>query len=129
MTIHKKPSYSTRFAMRNTLGSIYPFGCLFPFHFAFRGHNHSRSTGLSSLFTLSNHLKINALRLTALCFCLFSLRAAATTYYVDINSTNAAQPYANWSTAATDIQNAINQTANKSTLIGPLNRLRNETLK
>src|SRR5215469_6820575 len=59
-------------------------------------------------------MKIDAIRQAVLCFCLciFALRAAATTYYVDINSTNATPPYTNWSTAATDIQSAVNQTTN-----------------
>jgi predicted outer membrane repeat protein len=47
-------------------------------------------------------------RLMALCFCLFTLHAAATTYYVDINSPNPTPPYTTWATASTDIQNAIN---------------------
>ncbi|HTV63704.1 MAG TPA: hypothetical protein VMH30_14170, partial [Verrucomicrobiae bacterium] len=65
-------------------------------------------------------MKFNALRLTVLCLCLLSFRAAATTYYVDINNTNATPPYTNWSTAATDIQSAVNQTTNgDSVLVNP----------
>jgi hypothetical protein len=56
-------------------------------------------------------MKNNAFRLIA-CICLFAFRALATTYYVDINSTNATPPYTNWTTAATDIQSAVNQTTN-----------------
>ena len=52
-------------------------------------------------------MKNQALRLTALCFCLLAFRAAGATYYVDINSTNATPPYRNWSTAAADIQASI----------------------
>ena len=33
--------------------------------------------------------------------------AVASLHYVDINSTNAAPPYTNWSTAATSIQDAV----------------------
>ncbi|HEX3628097.1 MAG TPA: choice-of-anchor Q domain-containing protein [Verrucomicrobiae bacterium] len=57
-------------------------------------------------------MKNDVLRLTILCLCLLGFRAVATTYYVDINSTNATPPYTNWSTAATDIQSAVNQTTN-----------------
>jgi len=39
---------------------------------------------------------------------LFSFRAAATTYYVNIQCPTPASPYTNWSTASTDIQSAAN---------------------
>lgn len=48
----------------------------------------------------------------ALLFGLSSANAIATTYYVDINSTNPTPPYTDWSTASTDIQSAVNQTTN-----------------
>jgi hypothetical protein len=41
-----------------------------------------------------------------------AVKAAATTYYVDVNSPNPTPPYASWATASTNIQNAINATAN-----------------
>ena len=45
------------------------------------------------------------------CLGLLAISAHATTYYVDINSTNATPPYTNWSTASTDIQSAIDQSS------------------
>jgi hypothetical protein len=44
----------------------------------------------------------------AILFGLPPFNAAATTHYVDMNSTNATPPYTNWATAAVDIQDAIN---------------------
>ena len=41
-----------------------------------------------------------------------AIRASATTYYVDVNSTNPTPPYLSWSTASTDIQSAVNLTTN-----------------
>ena len=56
-------------------------------------------------------MKFHALQ-AAVFFCLVAVKATATTYYVDINSTNPTPPYTNWSTASTDIQDAVNQTTN-----------------
>jgi hypothetical protein len=52
---------------------------------------------------------MKTLRLPRVAFCglLFLFRATATTYYVDVNSTNPTPPYASWSTASTDIQSGI----------------------
>jgi hypothetical protein len=52
-------------------------------------------------------MKTLCLPLVALCGMIFLFRATATTYYVDVNSTNPTPPYAGWSTAATNIQDAI----------------------
>lgn len=57
-------------------------------------------------------VNIHSLLLAAFFFSFLALRAAATTYYVEINSPNPAPPYTNWNTAATDIQSAVNQTTN-----------------
>lgn len=57
-------------------------------------------------------VKIPSRFLAALLFSFLVLRATATTYYVDINNPNPMPPYTSWSTASTDIQNAVNQTTN-----------------
>ena len=43
---------------------------------------------------------------------LLAVNATATTYYVDVNSTNPVAPYTNWCTASTDIQSAVNVATN-----------------
>jgi hypothetical protein len=52
-------------------------------------------------------MKSNPICLGTLCLTFFTLRASSATFYVDLNSTNPVSPYADWSTAATSIQDAI----------------------
>ena len=53
-------------------------------------------------------MKINPRRIAIVWLALLSLRAPAAIYYVAQNNANPTPPYASWSTAATNIQDAIN---------------------
>ncbi len=46
------------------------------------------------------------------CWLLFVFNVPATVFYVDVNSTNPVPPYADWNTASTDIQSAIDASTN-----------------
>lgn len=48
---------------------------------------------------------------------LFVFSATATTFYVDVNSTNPTPPYADWSTASSDIQSAIDAATNADLIL------------
>jgi hypothetical protein len=52
------------------------------------------------------------LLLAAIFLGFLALKATATAYYVDVNSTNPTPPYTNWATASTDIQSAIDVSTN-----------------
>lgn len=57
-------------------------------------------------------MNLNPLCLGTLCLTFFVLHASSATLYVDVNGTNPVSPYAGWSTAATDIQSAIDASTN-----------------
>ena len=52
-----------------------------------------------------------------LCVVLFGPPLHAATYYVDIDSTNDALPYADWTTAATNIQEAVDEAGSNDTVL------------
>jgi hypothetical protein len=61
--------------------------------------------------------KPHSLLLTALFLGFLAVRAAATTYYVDVNSPDPTPPYTDWSTAATNIQDAVNVTVDGDSVL------------
>ena len=52
-------------------------------------------------------MKIRHARWAVALLAFLNIHAPAATLYVDLNSTNPVPPYADWSTAATDIQSAV----------------------
>jgi hypothetical protein len=58
------------------------------------------------------NMKLNPICLGTVGLTFFILHASSATFYVDLNSTNPVSPYADWSTAATDIQSAIDASTN-----------------
>ena len=57
-------------------------------------------------------MKLNPICLGAVGLVFFILHASSATLHVDLNSTNPVSPYADWSTAATNIQDAIDASSN-----------------
>lgn len=57
-------------------------------------------------------MKLQSALLTAAILVLLNFYSSAATLYVDLNSTNPTPPYANWNTAATNIQDAIDTATN-----------------
>jgi hypothetical protein len=57
-------------------------------------------------------MKLQSALLTAAIFALQCVHTSAATLHVDLNSTNPTPPYADWSTAATNIQDAVDAATN-----------------
>ena len=62
-------------------------------------------------------MKISCLRLTVAFLLLLAFRVSAAVLYVDLNSTNPVPPYADWSTAAANIQDAVDAANSGDTVL------------
>ena len=62
-------------------------------------------------------MRISTSQLTGMLLVLFTLHASATVRYVDLNSPNATPPFTDWTTAATNIQDAIDSSADGDQII------------
>jgi hypothetical protein len=75
-----------------------------------------RSGGMRDIET-NHQMKLRAFLPVVVFFILLTLRAGATTFYVDASNTVPVSPYGTWSTAATNIQDAIDASANGDTIL------------
>ena len=62
-------------------------------------------------------MKLYFLRILTACSLLGGSAWASVLHYVDINSTNATPPFTDWTTAATNIQDAIDAAASGDTVL------------
>jgi hypothetical protein len=62
-------------------------------------------------------MKTCPLQLTAALFVLLPLTTPAATLCVDVNGTNATPPYNDWTTAATNIQDAVDAATDGDTIL------------
>jgi hypothetical protein len=62
-------------------------------------------------------MKFACLRLTTAVLAFLAFRTSGAVLYVDLNSTNPVPPYAGWSTAATDIQDAVDAANSGDTVL------------